>query len=85
MLPSHSSEFVDGSHKHYSEKTFLVTRSRTTDVLTSGHEDCVFIEDGLDEHSADIEMHVTQKELLERLFENLSISYTLLSTPSIKI
>ena len=59
VLPSHSSEFVDGSHKHYSEKTFLVTRSRTTDVLTSGHEDCVFIEDGLDEHSADIEMHVT--------------------------
>ena len=28
-------------------------------------------------------MHVTWEELLERLFENLSISYALLSTPSI--
>lgn len=50
---------MGGNHEHYSEKTFLVTGSRTIDVLASGHEDCVFIEDGLDEHPADIEMHVT--------------------------
>ena len=59
MLPSHSSDFVGANHEHYSEKTFLVTGSRTIDVLASGHEDCVFIEDELDEHPADIEMHVT--------------------------
>ena len=59
MIPSHSSEFVGGNHEHYGEKTFLVTRSRTIDVLASGHEDCVFNEDGLDEHPADTEVHVT--------------------------
>jgi len=50
---------VGGNHEHYSEKTFLVTRSRTIDALTSGHEDFVLIEDGLDEYIVDVEMHVT--------------------------
>lgn len=59
MLPSHSSEFVGANHEHYSEKTFLVTRSRTIDALTSGREDFVLIEDGLDEYIVDVEMHVT--------------------------
>ena len=50
---------MGGNHEHYSEKTFLVTRSRTIDVLTSGREDFVLVEDGLDEYLVDVEMHVT--------------------------
>ena len=59
LFSSYSSEFVGGNHEHYSEKTFLVTRSRTIDVLTSGHEDFVLVEDGLDEYLVYVEMHVT--------------------------
>ena len=50
---------MGGNHEHYSEKTFLVTRSRMIDVLTSGHEDFVLVEDGLDEYLVYVEMHVT--------------------------
>ena len=74
---------MGGNHEHCSEKTFLVTRSRIIDVLTSGHEDFVLIEDGLDEYPVDVEMHITSEEFLECLCENLSISYILLSAPSI--
>ena len=45
----------------------------------------ILIEDGLDENPGDVEIQITDidTELFERLFENLSISCTLLSTPSI--
>lgn len=57
MFSFYSPEFVGGDHGHYSEKTFLVIR--TIGVLAPGLEEIVLIEDGVDEHPADVRMHVT--------------------------
>ena len=48
-----------GNHEHYIKKNFLVIRTRTIGVLAPGYEEIVLIEDIVDGHSADVEMHIT--------------------------
>ena len=50
---------MGGNHEHYTEEKFLVIRTRSIGVLAPGHEEIVLIEDGMDEHPADVEMHIT--------------------------
>ena len=59
VFSSYSSEFVGGNHEHCIEQNFLVIRTRTMVMLAPGHEEIVLLEDGVDEHPADVEMHIT--------------------------